>query len=386
MKSFIRDPLDLRKIDPTSDMAGIDPEHALGFLTCTPDLNYKELLAGVVGEYPVPIVGGTVLGNPFDEGIEPFLSQFSVLGKKNLRRRLEISEPISDTDYQRQMRQLHKNCLAALDGDVKLFLVFLPLMPDLYIDYFLDELLECAGDVPVFGGMMSDELHSNRSVIFQNGDYFTNRVLLIGLSGDIRPAFGFGCDITVPSDYEPIVTKAHDNVIETVDGMPFTDYMSRLGLDETAVAEFPALLRVKPPGYVPTDHLKVDALTGADPVKGTGFLSSRAIPGSAISLGYLTTDNIMKSTRHCLDELFADMARQKIDSYQYDLLFCVSCLARYYTMFGQDAVEAKTLNSALSGFPAHFGFYAFSEVIPIRRQDGVLVNKKHGKALGLCAI
>lgn len=385
MKAFVTDPVDLGKINPPTDLEGIQPEHAIGFLTCTPDLDFMGMSASLSRSYPLPIVGGTVLGNPFETGQDPFISRFSVLGKKNIRRHVALSDPLMP--YRPgSIRTVIDECRTRLDGDVKLFLVMIPVHQDLYIDHFLPELLESAGGTPVFGGMLSDEMHSCRSSIFANGSEYSDRLLVVGFGGDIRPAFATGCDITQPSDFEPVVTSSRDNVIETVDNMTFLEYLLRVGLDESCVSEFPVAVRVRVDGEEAGDPLKILALTSVDAKTGFGTVSSSVRVGTRIGVGYLTVDNIMNSTRQCLDNLVADMQRQRSDGYKYEILLGVSCLARYYTLFAGDSVEADCIDERLPDIRARFGFYALGELCPTRRADGTLVNGKFGKTLGLLAI
>lgn len=390
MKSFTCDPLCTAKIDHANmngdAMNGIPPEHALGFLACTPDLEYDEIHNSLAKNCPVPIIGGTALGNPFDTGTDPFISQFSVMGKKSMSRGIAVSDPLGSGDDKAVMRKLHDQCQTALKGDAKLFIIMMPLLEDLYADPFLDALFECAGQVPVFGGMLSDEFRPGRSALFANGSGHRDRVILAGFGGDIRPAFGTACEITLPSDHMPVVTACHGNVIMEVDYRPFTDYIKKIGLDDSAVSDFPAAVRVVPPGADPDAPMRVDALTAINAAEGSGRLSRTVQPGSAIGVGYITLQNIADSADLCLDRLALDMKRQGGDDYRYDLLFGVSCVARYYTLFEQEQVEAERIAGRFPDMRARFGYYGFSEICPFRNEDGTITNGKHGKSLALCAL
>lgn len=389
MKVFVNDPFDLSKINPTVDLDGIQPEHAIGFFTCTPDLNYRGLAASLTRSYPLPVVGGTILGNPFDSGQEPFISRFSVLGKKNLRRHVALSDPLDPHGSHRQMRDVFRECRDRLDNDVKLYLVMAPVQQDLYTDHFFPELMENAGDVPVIGGMLSDEMHSLHSSIFARGKEYSDRILVVAMGGDIRPAFATGCEITIPSDYEPVVTSSRGNIIETVDGMRFIDYLYRVGLDESCIADFPVAVHTRASrdsAVNSGEPLKILALTGIDGPKGAGIVNSQIPVGTRIGVGYLTVDNILSSTRECLARLSADMRRQAGDGYRYEILFGISCLARYYTVFNNDSNEADCINEHFPDIHARFGFYGLGEFCPFRRADGTVVNGKFGKTLGLCAL
>lgn len=386
MKSFISVPLDFNKVDATALLRGVNPKNALGVFTATPDSDYEDALEQAARRLPFPIIGGTVLANPFETSDVPFMESLDVLAKEGLRHAIALSDVVDEDRAEEQMRRVYRDCMEGLGGEAKLFLLMAPIFPNMNIDPFLTALLRHIGDIPVFGGMMSNDFRSERSAVFHGGKAYRDRLVLVGLGGDFAPVFGMSRRITVLSDYAPIVTEVRDNIIIRVDDMPFTGYMKKLGFGPEALADFPITVRVRHPGEGLDGLPDIRALVAMDEESGTGTLDSAVRPGCSIALGFLTRRDILDSTTECLDQLLAAMRSEEESGRRFSSVIAVSCLSRYYTMFGHGNIEAAQLRNRLPAGMTRLGFFGFGEFCPSPSGDGRILNGKHGQSLGLCAI
>lgn len=380
----------LSSIAPDPVRTGSRPDAAagvLGFFACAPDADYR-LLHGVLGrKLPIPVVGGTSLGNPFDALSGPaFVSNLAFLGKRNVGYGIGVSQPLTAAGGSEQMAALYRDAVAGLASPPKLFVAILPILPDLFMDGHLDELFSLAGDTPVFGGMVSGEPGMDSAAVFANGGQYRDRMVLVGFAGDIAPAFGSGCRMTVLSERSPLVTAARDNVLLRVDDVPFASYLSQLGFDARDLAEIPLSLLIRASDSPVGAMDQVNAVTRIDPGSGAGILSSRIAVGSRIHIGILTRENIVESTNLALAMLLRDMEKGRSQGAKYDMVLAISCVARYYTMSAGDFVEAELLAKALPGDVARFGYYAFKEVCPVPDARGRPRNRSIGQSVILCAI
>ena len=366
---------------------GVSGEHsakALGLLSCAPDADYRGLLQALNSSLPIPVVGGTSLANPFEIDSDPFTTNLAFLNKKNIRHAISLSPPLTDGGKPHHVASMYADCLQKLGETPKLFLVFSPILPNLYLDNLTDELFRLAGGVPIFGGMVSDGPEGDSQAVFADGYYHRDRILLIGLAGDIQPVFGVDSHITGMSDYFPIVTAATGNAIERVDNMSFLSYLQKNGLDADSLEDFPLSVRRRPPGMPKNAIPLVDALVRIDHDTGAGILSSNVSKGDAISLVVLTKDNIVQSTTSAVEKLLAGMEAAAKTGYEFEMVFAVSCIARYYIMSGSEHVEAKILAEKLPDELSKFGFFAFRELCPT--WDGEkFANQVFGVSLALCA-
>lgn len=372
---------------PLNDLNLENPDAAVAFVSCSPDTEYPKLVAAINLALGVPVVGLTSVDNPLAVGDEPFGSAVSFVGKKNTHRSIAVSDVLDHDKGATQMTDLYARCVAGLSGEPKLFLIFMPILHNLFADNFLTRLFELAGPVPVIGGMASDDFRSTRTAAFAFDKTYHDRMVLMAFSGDIRPAFGVGCKITSPSAYAPIVTRSEGNVVYSVDDMTFAEYMQKLGFGPDATSDFPLSVRLRQPDSPDEEEYpRVTSIVEINPENGSGTLATHIKAGSAISLGYITRDNIADSARNAVAHLKGSMDGIARDGYKFDTLFVVSCVARYYTMQGQANVEAEILVKELGDGFAGFGFFGFKEIGPIPDGNGGVKNLHHSQSLVLCAI
>ncbi|MCD8351694.1 MAG: FIST C-terminal domain-containing protein [Planctomycetaceae bacterium] len=362
-----------------------NPEAAIALLACSPDSDYAELVTTLSASLHMPVAGLTSVGIPFDSGDEAFGTHVTLIGKKKTSRSVAVSDVLNHPKSRELMADMHKRCVDALDGEPKLFLLFMPILPNLYADDYLDRLFELLDGVPVVGGMASDDFRSERTAAFANDSAYRDRMVLVAFSGDIRPAFGVGCEITNPSTYSPVVTEADGNVVRRVDDMLFSDYMNKLGFGPEATADFPLSIRIRPADADDDEYPRISSIVAMND-DGSGTLSSNVEVGSTLSVGFINQANIIASTQSAVDRLKSNMIDIEKDGYRFDTLFAVSCVARYYSMLEQPNVEAQILDKEMTPDIAGFGFYAFREVGPVPGANGTLINQRHGQSLVLCAI
>lgn len=360
------------------------PAKVLGLLSCAPDEDYRGLLQTLSGSLPAPVVGGTSLANPFETGADPFTTNLAFLGRKNIRHSISLSPPLVDRSGPQLMASMYNDCLQKLGEEPKLFFVFAPILPNLYLDDFANELFRLAGDVPVFGGMVSDGPEADLQAVFADGYYHRDRMLLVGLAGDIQPVFGVDCRVTTVSDHTPVVTAATGNMVRRVNNMRFIDYLRKIGLDAESLDEFPLSVRRRNPDTPPDAIPMVDALVRIDHESGAGILSSDVPEGSTLGIVILTRDNIVQSTNSAIDKLLAGMDAAAKSGYQFEMVFAVSCIARYYMMSAGEHIEAEILAERLPRELSKFGFFGFREVCPITA-GGKCENRIWGQTLTLCA-
>lgn len=365
-----------------------DSEQTLAFVAASPDTEYAETVRGLRNQFPVPMIGGTSLGNPFDPSNEPFGTTVGFLGKKDVKRAVVLSEPVAtDRDNSVELaNDLVSRAMNELGAEPKLFIVCVPITPDLFADHLMAALYKAAGSVPVFGTMVSDDFNSDRSAVFFRGECRPDRIALAALGGGIDPVFAVGRELTYPSKYSPVITDGGGNVIRRVDDMTFAEYIGKYDLDTSAIEECPVSIRMRVPGkededgnFVITDLVKLEE-------DGSGVFSNTVIPGGDVTLCCVTRENVENSARACLDKLTARMKAKTDAGYSFGMVLAMSCIARYYVVArGARNAEAELLAAALPEDIGRFGMFAFAEYCPVQGEDGGLVNKTHSQTLVMCA-
>jgi hypothetical protein len=229
---------------------------------------------------------------------------------------------------------------------------------------------------------VSDDFNSDRSAVFFGDECFSDRIGLVALGGEISPVFASGQELTIPTDYSPVITEAEGNVIRRVDGMPFGEYLRKFNIDASVLEDFPISLIVHSPDEGARDS--VTALVKLEEDQSGVFANSVNV-GESISLCCITRGNIERSTRACLDSLAAEMRERATEGYRFDMVFAVSCIARYCVTPQDRHVEADALAAAFPEDMGTFGMFAFAEYCPVPGADGKRENARHGQTLAMCA-
>lgn len=363
---------------------------AFGFVAASPDTDYAATVRGLAGQFPAALLGGTSIGDPFDTSGEPFGTSVAFVEREGVRCGMALSEPVSVTENGGGggagiIRKLLDSALERLGGEPKLYLVFMPVTADYCADSLMDALHAAAGGVPVFGAMVSDDLHSDRSAVFFGGECHSDRIALAALGGDIHPVFAVGLEMTFPTAPSPVVTDADGTRIRAVDGVRFADFLGKFGIDGAAIDDYPVSFRLRRADgdgqTVITDLMKMED-------DGSGIVSNTVRNGDVISLCYLTRDNVEASAKDALRKLNTAMeAEKKASGAVFDTVLAVSCVTRYYVLAGgKGSVEADALREMLPEGMSTFGMFAFSEYCPAAAGNGgERRNAVHGQTLALCA-
>lgn len=290
----------------------LGPE-CLGFLTASSQSQHSRLLPELQRLVSFPVVGGTTLVSPFGESDGETAANLTVLRKPGVKYVAVLSEPLREFDEKRQMARLMERCRTRLGAEAKLYLVVMPILRHMSANRYLKPLFAMAGDVPVFGGTVSDDFQADKFAVFAEGASHADRMLLVGIAGEVEPVWSVGCEVTPLSDVAPTVTASYNNVIYGLDDMTFCDYLRKLGLshDIKNMADFSLALLVSGGISVHDGVPEVAHLAATDPGLGCGIVTSDITPGCCVTLSHLTRDNILSSAQRCLDKLSRKMKERE---------------------------------------------------------------------------
>lgn len=369
-------------------LSGIDPDSCvIGFLSCMAVSNHSDLVARLQKAVPFPVVGGTTLCSPFAEATADIAATLVVLSGDDFCCRAELSPVLNPETAAKSLKQLFDDCTRQLDGAPKLFLVIMPIFSLASAAFYLEEVFALAGSVPVFGGMVSDEMTCEDFAVFANGSGFKDRMVLVAIGGQIRPTLAFGRKLTFLSDYEPTVTKADGTAVYRVDDLSFCEYLAKLGFDDGkgVVIGYPLSVLMKGGQAAADGTPETGLLLSVDNRKGCGIFSRPVPEGVRISVGLLTHEDVADSVHRCMRTVARMMAVERGKGYRYSMAFCVSCLGRYYSMVGRENGESEVLRRELAAMLPVFGYYGFNEVCPTRDATGTYHNRAHVDSIVVCA-
>lgn len=369
---------------------------ALGVLFCNSQTDYVRIYEKTAERAGFPVVGGTALGFPFsDAGDNEISAALLVLQKDGLEFAIAVSQPLEQGKHSEQMRDAFERCRASLGGEPKLVMPFFPLKPGLLTGLFIDDILSLAGDAPVFGGTATNDLISTRPAVFADGETHSDRMVLVMLGGDVRPALAVSNRVTPVVEYAPIVTASMGNEVFQVDGTPYCEYMRDVGISpEDRINGVDALMQYGPtpvvldsPDAPESDVPDVRCISFTNLEKGSATFSGPVPEGAKLRISILRKQDVDDSTLDCIAKLRRRMEAAEKDGYAYSALFCVSCVARYFVLVGDRNTERDLLRQEAPEGLAPVGLYAFCEIGPAYAAcDNSLINRSHSASIALCAI
>lgn len=369
-----------------------DLPNAFGILICDSMIDYAKVSANLSAILSFPIVGGTTLSFPFSVGSKEELSaSLIIFSKENINFSISISESLQEEKSQEQMQAVYNNCTSQLREPPKIIIPFFPLMPGVMIDKFINNLFTTAGNVPVFGGVTTDDLIQTKAAVFLNGKTLHNQMILLMINGDINPVFSVGSQVSCMAEYAPAVTKSENNIVYEVDNMPFCDYLKSLGISpENRINGVDALLQYGP---LPVqlreklenddDILEIRCISNTNIDNGSVAFSSNLPLGTKVNVSVLDKEDVKDSAINCLKNVKEKMQKQEADGYEFSMLFCVSCVARYFALVGVDYFERQFLDSEMPKNLPAISYYGFCEICPTG--DLVLNNRSHNASIIMCA-
>ena len=369
------------------DIPDLPPAESVGFLACASQSNHDALAGALQKALPFPVVGGTTLRSPFAPREEDVGASLTVLSRPGLRYAIGVSGEPKAGGERELMEKLHRDCTVSLGAAPALFLLIMPILPNLMAGDYLKHLFSLAGRVPVFGGMVSDDFDSDRFAVFAGGRAYQDRMVMVGIGGSVDPVFSVGCRMTALSGYRPTVTEADGNIIRRVDTMTFCEFLTRMGFPEDVrlLSDFTLCVSIEG-GVSARDGIpEITHLARTDPESGSGFFGSDIPEGSRISLGVLRPEDVVGSAAHCIGEMAAAMRAREAAGYEFGMAFCLPCVGRYYAMLGRDNEEGRMLREAFSAVPL-FGYYGFNEICPSHDTDGRRFNRQYSDSMVICAL
>lgn len=369
----------------------------VGLFFCDSQAPAEEAIALVQKNTPCPIIGGTSLTLPFSEDREEedIAASLLLLQKENMRFARAVSEPLDPARHAEQMTALFTACRDDLGCAPALVLLFLPLMPGLPMDDFVRDVFDLAGPTPVFGGAVTNDLLSTTAAVFADGKAMRDRMVMAMFAGGIDPVFAVGASVTTMTDYAPTVTRSQGSTIFEVDGSPFCDYLRGLGIPpEDRINGVDALMQYGP---TPADVIRPDRPDDGVPEircisytrvdEGSAVFSGPMPEGSRLKMSVISREDVEHSARHCMDVLKSRMRQKEAEGRCFDVVLCVSCIARYFALIGCEHCERTILHEERPAGPALAGFYGFSEIAPtLALDDGRPLNRSHSASLIMCAL
>lgn len=364
--------------------------NAVGLVFCNLEFIESGVLEAVCAALPFATVGCTTQGAAVRGAMGHIMLTVTVLFGDSDRLSgdaafaVSASEPLG-TAQDTRIGEAYRTAAEKLGCAPSMIFAFQPYLPHLRGDSVLHALDAAPGGVPVFGTIALDFTTTFRSpMTIVNGRAYSDRLALLLLSGDARPAFFAeslpeGC-ATISRD--DVVTDARDNTLLSVNGAPARDYMEKLGLASGGVfngaqLSLPVLL----------DHHngeKPQACSFYDITPEGGVRCAGDIPvGATFSIGSLGHADVLATAGSVVGAALS-LAKNKPADEGGLILF--SCFSRNIVLADRMA-EMRAVQSAMIGSPLPYSFiHSGGELCPMYGESGRPVNRFHNYSLIGCLL
>ncbi|MDR3164573.1 MAG: FIST C-terminal domain-containing protein [Synergistaceae bacterium] len=370
-------------------------KNSCGFVFCDVEMTHEDFMARLKEKLPFDIVGCTSIAN-FDtnNGATILSSVLTVLTGDDVRFGTALTDAINAGNIKEELEKAYKTVIDAAGGRGEILFLTPPFNNVVPLDEYVNILDELSGGTPIFGGLPSSNLADGDILMFANGKVHSDRAVLVLISGDVKPVFSVQNFLSEISQHKHIVTGAEKNVIRTVEGMTFVDYLRHLGMPvDTLIAQGDLAIYVSTPLKVylssknERDKIPVArTIKTLNPEDGSGVLFGAISENSAISIVTMKRQDIQASCNMAIREIKEKIAAASEDGRKYSTVICISCGGRYMVMGEDKAVEGYMLKGNIPEDLTISGFYAYGEICPTIVENGRALNRVHNESIVICAM
>jgi hypothetical protein len=367
----------------------------IGLLLCDSDSKHDDFVKTLVRKLGYPVFGFTATALLGAEGLIESAAVLTSMASDDVRFSYATSEPLTAENVSREIELTYRRARESLGGDPALVMAFPPYILGIMLDIYPRELDRVSGGLPVFGGLPAhDETYGSTAVF--HGDFASgDRLTVLLLEGDVKPVMTVKNYLGSLADLKRTVTRSEGNVVYRVGNSTFVEYLEQFGLDVRKLANpddrtisfttYPLLIELA--GADDADGIPiVRTLHGVNLEDGSGTAIGEVPEGCVLSLGFLKPEDVAKSAENSVSDLMAKMRENECDGYRYSTVFAVSCVARYYVMAGENAIEADSLKDGLPRELSLSGYYSFGEICPTSVRSGRARNAAHNESLVMLAL
>lgn len=368
-------------------------KNSAGLLFCYSDMDVPLLVDELWKRLNIPIIGATAIAALNDtKNFHDMSVTLMILTADDCEFSVSVSEPINPRNIRIETDRTYRKAASSLSGGPKLVYAIPPYQLDIMLDAYTDVFTEIAPEVPFIGGLPSCNGSDDDNLTICNGGTYPDRLVMLAVSGRIRPVFSLQTVLESNETKKRRVTQAKNNVIYKVDDISFTDYLLEIGMPLKTISDFnktvsfaanPLLIEDTREGFGP-DFKYLRTLHEIDMADGSGTAIGRVPLGSYVSVHPLSRGEIGEAARIGIQTLNRKMLSESTDGYEFSTVLAVSCTGRYVIMTPNGEVETVNVLKGLRDGLNLAGFYSYGEISPLPVPGG-LVSFSHNESLVLCA-
>ena len=355
-------------------------KNSFGILLCDADVDGAAVTEELRDLLGIEVAGMTTLAVLDKDGHHEAAAILTVLTADDCSFLAKASEPLSGGDYERNITEACKEFVSA-----GLIFSFCPCGLTFSADIFPDIISKETGNIPVIGGIASDDYDFERARVFLSGREYKDSLVLVGVSGNIDPVFSIRHVTSRFAERIRRVTEAEGNIVYKVGDETFVEYLESFGLKTDvpdpvlAFTSYPMMLtRSDSDEEVPL----MRHISGLDHEKGSGSFFGDVPVGTMANICLINKSDIVTACRESFGALLEEA--DKRSDYKYSTVLCITCCGRAMILGADSDAEGRVLTEMLPGGITLAGAYCLGEICPVLYKDGKAINRFHNCSITFC--
>ncbi|MDR1615778.1 MAG: FIST C-terminal domain-containing protein [Syntrophomonadaceae bacterium] len=377
-----------RQLADTVQKTLILEKNSIGILLCDADMDVSALTEQLKNMLGMDIAGMTTLATLAPDGRHEMAAVLTVLTADHCAFFSAVSQNIAQGNSEHAITETYTAAAekaSAYGEKPGLIFVFCPYGMPFSGDRYPEILSKASGNVPIIGGVASDDYDYERARVFFSGSEYRDAMVLVGVWGEVKPAFAIRHVTSNFAERIRRVVDASGNVVRRVGSETLVEYLEGFGL-KTDVAD-PLLAFTSYPMMLTRDDSADEVpimrhLLAIDHATGSGTFVGDVPAGSLANICLIKKDDIRTACRDSLAALLQEAERTP--DYTYSTIFCISCCGRAMILGADADAEGNILSEMLPEGIALTGAYCLGEICPVRYTDGEAVNRFHNCSITLC--
>jgi hypothetical protein len=237
-------------------------------------------------------------------------------------------------------------------------------------------------DIPVFGTLSNDQTpHFSTCKTIYNGEAFPDTFGMVFFFGEVHPQF-FTQSISLQNIQKQyaVVTDAEGFVVKTLNDMPFSRYLQRLGFVPRhfeMLYMLPFIISLKNSDAHSTLSCGIYSITE----EGYAVFNEEIPIGATIALGKLDANDVLKMTQAAVTRV-ADLHAQGKAS----CALMYSCITRGIIVGANYLAELDIVSNTLNGVIPFQCCCSGGEICPAPDVSGKMVNHIHNFTFITCVL
>jgi hypothetical protein len=364
-------------------------KNAVGILLCDADTDGAAVSGELKKLLGIEVAGMTTLATLDPQGHHEAAAVFTVLTADDCGFFTAVSEPLGTGAYEERILNTYRAAApggAAAGEKPGVVFAFCPYGMPFSGDQYPNLLSRAMEQVPLMGGIASDDYDYDRARVFLSGREFKDSLVVLSLWGTVKPAFALRHVTSRFAERIRRVVDADKNVVYKVGDETFVKYLEGFGLKTDvedpllAFTSYPMMLTREGDDEIPL----MRHISGLNHTDGSGSFLGDVPTGTLANICLISKDDIVAACRESMKALLEEAAKQP--DYEYSIVFCISCCGRAMIL-GRDAgAEGDILTEMLPSHLSLAGAYCLGEICPARYQEGKVANRFHNCSITFCIL